>query len=290
MIGIGIDLASLSRDVVFHDLRTSMPSGSTYTRTGATATELNVAVELLPFAANVPQRTDRGLALEPARTNKIYSYNANPPDLSGTIKGGDAAAVLSLVDDTAALAAAGLSGVVTGGMVYCLDNTAGVASAFFRVFGSTGNTNPHKYSAYMRVVGSGGSVGVSATSSANVACSTGAYQRTTATRATPTASEDIRLNVNAGAVGYVILPETVEASVVTSPIITVGAAATRDLPVFTEQVPAGRTAALLTYADATTTLVTGLTPGGTLDVATAVIGASKGAFNASELVSRTWQA
>jgi len=34
--------------------------------------------------------------------------------------------------------------------------------------------------------------------------------------------------------------------------------------------------------------VTGLTPGGTFDVTAAVIGASKGRFGASELVSRTW--
>lgn len=48
-------------------------------------------------------------------------------------------------------------------------------------------------------------------------------------------------------------------------------------------------AASALFVDATTTMVTGLTPGGTFDVATAVIGAGKGAFGVSELVSRRWQ-
>jgi hypothetical protein len=79
-------------------------------------------------------------------------------------------------------------------------------------------------------------------------------------------------------------------SVATSTIVTTAAQASRSLPVFTEPVPLGRTKALLTYYDGATTTVTGLTPGGTFDVATAVIAAGKGRFGASELVSRTWQA
>ena len=77
-------------------------------------------------------------------------------------------------------------------------------------------------------------------------------------------------------------------SVATSPIVTTAAQASRSLPVFTEPVPVGRTKALLTYADGSTTLVTGLTPGGTFDVATTVIAANKGRFGASELVTRIW--
>lgn len=62
----------------------------------------------------------------------------------------------------------------------------------------------------------------------------------------------------------------------------------RGQPTFTESVPTGRSKGLLTYADASTTLVAGLTPGANFDVYTAVAAANKGRFGASELVSREW--
>jgi len=77
-------------------------------------------------------------------------------------------------------------------------------------------------------------------------------------------------------------------SFVTSYIQTAAAANTRGLPTFTEPVPAGRSRALLTYADAGNTLVSGLTPGGVFDVALEVTTANKGRSGASELVSRVW--
>jgi hypothetical protein len=78
--------------------------------------------------------------------------------------------------------------------------------------------------------------------------------------------------------------------IATSPVLTTSTISTRNLPVFTEPVPAGRTGALLTYTDGTTTQVTGLAPGGTFDVVTTVAAAGKGRFGASELVSRVWRA
>jgi hypothetical protein len=74
-----------------------------------------------------------------------------------------------------------------------------------------------------------------------------------------------------------------------SPIFTTNAAATRGLPVFTEPVPSGRTRVLLTFADASTLLVEGLTPGASFDYVTPILAANKGRFGASELVTREWR-
>jgi hypothetical protein len=100
------------------------------------------------------------------------------------------------------------------------------------------------------------------------------------------------LGANANATGSITFsnPQFELGAVATSPILTTSGTATRGLPVLTEPVPVGRTKALLTYADATTTLVTGLTPGDTFEYAETVIAAGKGRFGVSELVSRTWQA
>jgi hypothetical protein len=96
------------------------------------------------------------------------------------------------------------------------------------------------------------------------------------------------VNANQTATVVLSLPNAQLGSTPTSPILTSPTAATRGLPVFTEAVPTGRTKALLTYADATTTLVTGLTPEGTFDYVTPVVAANKGLFGVSELVSRVW--
>lgn len=271
---------------VLNDFRRRMPDVHTYSRTGA-ATGRTAAGLILPFAANEAQRTDRGLVLEPQRTNKVTISNANPTALTGVTKGGDAAATLSLVNDTAALAAAGLSEICTSGQVFRLNNTAGVAVATLVLTGAAGNANSHAISGYLRGTGSASiyssNVGLVATAL------TTAYVRRTVVQTT-SAGASVGLRVNAGGDLYFILPMMEEGSTVTSPIVTTGAAATRGLPVFTEPVPPGRTRALLTFADSTNLTVTGLTPGGTFDVATPVIAAGKGSSGVSELVTREWLA
>ncbi len=53
----------------------------------------------------------RGLLIEQAATNKCENSNANPIDLAGITKSGDAAATLALVSDSMELAAAGLENI-----------------------------------------------------------------------------------------------------------------------------------------------------------------------------------
>ena len=94
-----------------------------------------------------------GMLIEPAMTNKCTCRKSNPTDLTNVMKSGDAASVLSVVSDAAALTAAGLSDICTSGMVYELNNTAGTTTAYASISGSTGNTNPHSGSIYAYKIG-----------------------------------------------------------------------------------------------------------------------------------------
>jgi hypothetical protein len=279
-----VALGSWSRTSV-NDFRAAMPAGSTYTRTGA-ATGLTAAGTLTAFAADAPQRTDRGLALEPAATNiLINSVFANsggnrPTSWDEGIITGVSAPVASTILNTA----------------FSQSGTA--QRAWFSQTIALAANSSYIYSVYVEATtGTPGSVaygtslpaGASSNVLTNPVVGRGTFTLTTAGTA---GNGTIRTGFGAAAnaTGSIILsnPQFELGTVATSPILTTSGTATRGLPVFTEPVPAGRTKALLTYADATTTLVTGLTPGGTFDVATTVLAASKGVFGVSELVTRVW--
>lgn len=139
-----------------------------------------------------------------ARVNKLSSPNANPANTSTLTKTGDAAAVLSVVSDSAALAAAGLSSICTSGNVYKLDNTAGVAEAFANFSGTPGNLTGNTFSVYSR--GSGQSrAGVAASFNTGQIALTADYSRKT-TNGLPTATSSLAyVGAQPGAVVYFIL-------------------------------------------------------------------------------------
>jgi len=186
--------------------------------------------------ANIPgwtfTRASTGYAeglVDDVVTNKVTAWNANPTEAAGFVgtpfgmlKGGDAAAVLSVVNDVAALAAAGLSGVCTSGKVYKLDNTAGSTAAFCNTVGPCGNTNNHSVSSWAR--GAAGILGIGAGGSTGFAAS-GPYVRRT--HATPgVAPNSMFIGANAGAVVYFILPQLIERpAAISQDIVTEGAAA-----------------------------------------------------------------
>lgn len=159
----------------------------------------------------------RGPLVEPARTNKVTCRKANPTDTTNITKSGDAAAVLSVVDDSAALAAAGLDKICTSGKVYKLDNSEGAATAIADFSGQTGNTNVHSCAIYVRGVGTG-IFGISLGLSVNYTAS-GSYVQVKNENKTPANSTNIlAIRVNAGGVVYFILPQLEEGAFVTSPI------------------------------------------------------------------------
>ncbi len=168
-----------------------------------------------------------GVLLEPESINKCTNYNANPDAaLSNITKSGDAAATLTRVDDTAALAAAGLQAVCSSGFVFKLDNSAGSTNALAEVTGAVGNTNAHSCSVMWRGSGTG-SVGLNTGAPAAQPLPSG-YERFKAPDRTPLSAGNFwTLFANAGAVIYFVLNQVEEHVVVTSPITTVGSTSTR---------------------------------------------------------------
>jgi hypothetical protein len=294
-----VALSTFGRTLV-NDFRVAMPAGSTYTRTGS-ATGLTSAGAITTFAADAPQRTDRGLALEPERTNSILNSGdatlfagtngCSMVKLTQTLPPFERVSLASANSANNRIRAAAIS--LTNGAVYTVSyiyelDTSGLLALF-----------------------ADGTVSAAARRDVN-----GVWAYTAGTSGTFSDAVD---TVLVGSIRRVVLTFTAAALVVgdvqfgagpntdtggltsiqhfmqhelgafaTSPVVSAGTALTRGLPVFTEPVPSGRTQALLTYADASTTLVSGLTPGGTFDVTTAVLGANKGRFGSSELVTRVW--
>ena len=184
---------------------------------------------LISAAANTPAFELIGgrnyLALAPGMTNKCTNYNANPDaGLTNVTKSGDAAAVLSRVDDSAALAAAGLSGICTSGYVYKLDNSAGSTDAQATFGGTAGNTNTHIMSVYLK----GGTGRLSCNGGDRLTITASAtYRGLVSTSFAATAPAQFSIIADAGQVLYFILNQLEESPVATAPIVTAGASAAR---------------------------------------------------------------
>lgn len=185
----------------------------------ATATVLGSG--MTRYTGNTYGQPGLGVLAEPSLTNKVTCQKANPTVTTNITKVGDEASVLSIVDDTAALTAAGLIGICTLGDVYKLDNSAGVLIADANIAGATANTNKHTGSAYVRA-SAGAGVVRSDLSTISVAFSNAAYERVIGANFTPSSNSAIlTIRANAGAVVYFILPQLEEYPVATSPIFAV---------------------------------------------------------------------
>lgn len=215
------------------DFLSSLPNEWTYTRSDTAATIRDSDGKLQSVSANAPRFNHDpngrllGLHIEGARTNKCTNYNAAPTDLSGvTLSSG--AAVLSIVDDTAALATVGLDEIGSGAAIK-IDNSASGSSCTVDFAGSFGNTNPHSLSVWLRMETGAGDLRRTGGGTGTVTLSGDSYQRYMLENETPSSlSNTMRIRLNAGAVAYCILNQAEEGAFCSSEIIVSGASATRE--------------------------------------------------------------
>lgn len=192
------------------------------------------------FATGRPRITGRGLLIEGQKTNKVASRNAAPVDLTGVVRTGDAAATLALVDDTAALRAAGYgelidAGVMTGRVLY-LDNRAGTALAQVRLPGPVGDLTDHTVSLVWRGAGQG-RVGTTQTFGSYEALQGGYVRRSKIANGLTQTTRVFGLDIQAGAEVWFILMQMEDGARATSPIVTADAAATRGADALTLALP-----------------------------------------------------
>jgi hypothetical protein len=143
-------------------------------------------------------------------------------DTTNIIKGGDAAAVLSVADSAPALAAVKLSNICTSGKVYRLDNSAGVGEAYLRPGGASGNNNPHSGQAYARLVSGVGPIrlGWDYTASAEFGSTSSSIFTLLSgiNKVPPITNAKLLLSVPAGCIAEVILPDLQEGAFITPSI------------------------------------------------------------------------
>jgi len=168
-------------------------------------------------------------AIDYIGTKAYHDGTAFQNPIVGMTLSGATQAVLSIVDDSTAISAAGLSGMVNGGKVYKLDNSLGIAVARLHIAGSVGNLNPHN--AGVRYRATGNLLlrdGWTATTWSAASTSATYIQKVSQAAIIPGNTGTVMmLEATVGAVAYFILPQLEEQSVATSPILTAGATATR---------------------------------------------------------------
>lgn len=151
------------------------------------------------------------MVLQPAVTNKVTCRKRNPIDTTNITKGGDAAATLAVVDDTAAILAAGLQHICSTGKVYELVVPAGAVASYATLLGSTINTNIHSLSVWARVVsGNPAQMTLGNTLSQPIAITGSSYQRFSGVQ-TPSANTGMAvLVINVPCTVRFILPSLTE--------------------------------------------------------------------------------
>lgn len=288
----------------------ALPASVSYSRAGTSAA-LSAAGVISFVGSNVAPVTDRGLLIEPARSNLVTASNYFGGGSSVTVLTGQAApdgsAAASLLIEDTSTSSHGTDKLVTGTAA----NTAYALSIYAKrkdfdwttlIFNDALGQKRANFDLAAGVIGA-----IDSGLTAAIPALPGGWRRPSIVGLTSVGAMQVLLRFRLqripgnsatvattytgdGASGLYVWGAQIELGAFpSSPIPTSGSVATRGLPAITATVPNGFTKALLSYTDATTTLVTGLTPGTSFDIATAVLGASKGRFGVSELVTLVWQ-
>ena len=288
-LGLALKLANatLFKGVGVLRFTTSLPPSVSYSRTGA-STALTSGGVIVPFVANAPPITDRGLLLEPAATNLALrsqaldnvSWTKNGSTITlDAAPGPDGTTTMNKIVESAAASVHGVSQLLT--LVSGAPATQSVvAKAGERTWMSMTEGNNVTATAWFNLAtGAVGTVsGTGSPSAAILPLAGGAYR--CSLRFTPIAAAGNIQIRNAtgdgawsytgdGASGIYAYFGDLEAGSVTSPISTTSASATRGLPACSVTVPTGKTVARVTYGVSNTVVdITGLTPGASFDLVT----------------------
>lgn len=162
-----------------------------------------------------------GMLFEPESVNECENYNANPDaGLTGVGKAG--LGTLTREDMSTELAAAKLDAVCTSGFAFKIDATAGTTD--ISVSG-TSSTNENTVSAFIYCQTGTGHIAIAGAASQSFSANTG-FECITKT-VTPVTGNTLQIRANNGAVVYFVLNQLEEQALATSPIVTLGASATR---------------------------------------------------------------
>lgn len=229
-LGLGLGLSRTLNNSVSAEsfnFETSLPNGWFVTRSGATATYRDSSGDLQQASANT-ERIDHdasgnplGILIENSATNKVLGKNFNPTATTGfSITNG----TLTIVDNTAELAAAGLDGICTNGDVYRATNTSG--TSVLTLSDTVGNTNKHSYRIWAYATGGTASIDLIGSGSQTIAQDT-AFTMYEVEDITPTATTRyLRGVITSGRSLYFILPHLEENSFLTSTILNESAGST----------------------------------------------------------------
>jgi hypothetical protein len=177
------------------------------------------------------QWINAGVLVEGQSTNLNSNFNANPTDTTGMLLA-SSGATLTIVNDAAALAAAGLSGICSSGNVYCLDTSAASGVSTLTLVGQAGVLTPVTVSAWVRQTAPG-NVQFSAIGQVSQNISpTEDYSRlqVTFTPTVETRQFGVRVAIP-GPIIYFILNQVEVGEFTTSPIVVSGSAVTRSADV-----------------------------------------------------------
>lgn len=170
--------------------------------------------------AGEPRYENNMLLMEPAITNKCECFSFPDSLLTGYVKTAQGVMTRELGQPDE------LSNIGNG---YCVRlSTVGTGAARIDVAGFTGNTNRHVYSAYARKI-SGQNVArlQGLTDSAGIEITSPNWERIFFDKIPLGTGEKVSLFCGADVVAEFLFPQLVESTVLSSPIITQGAAASR---------------------------------------------------------------
>lgn len=169
-----------------------------------------------PVAVDVP-KLNHGIDLEGASVNKITATKSNPSNTTGLTISGSTGATLSAADDSTSLDTSKLTDY--GPNTYKVDNSVGSGVAVITDAGTTGNTNLHSLSLFIRSGEATLRLKNTATGAVSIAASTN-YVFKYADGLTPTNTSDgWALYVPIGSVVYFTLPKLEEMPIHTTPNI-----------------------------------------------------------------------